>query len=166
MSRVPKGSNSTCLWQFWKPLFPQSPGEMLGGASARRDVSPAARGWQVPAVSSSGSLQIGLASGSCAPQHRTTQPGGGCAEAAWEGTVRMCVSCAGLGSPPALGVLGRGYSCLGAKQGYTEGWSLTVPRPAVLGPGDEIMTLSQVFSSGTLLWAQPLWWGHRHLLSF
>lgn len=54
---------------------PHSPGERLSGASARQDVPPAAWGSQVPAVSSGGSLQIGLALDSCAPQHRTTQPG-------------------------------------------------------------------------------------------
>lgn len=52
---------------------------------------------------------------------------------------------------------------MGAKQGYPEGWSLTVPLPAVLGSGDKIVTLSQVFSSGTPLWAQPPW--HRLPLS-
>lgn len=80
--------------------------------------------------------------------------------------MRMCVSCAGLGSSPAPGALGRGHPCVGAKQGYPEGCSPPVRLPAVLDPGDEIMTLSQVFSSGTPLWAQPLWWERRHPLSF
>lgn len=65
--------------------------------------------------------------------------------------MRMCVSYTELGSPPASGVLGRGYPGVGAKQGYSEGWSLTVLLPAVLGPGDEIVTLSQVISSETPL---------------
>lgn len=70
--------------------------------------------------------------------------------------MRMCVSCAGLGSPPASTVLGRGHPCMGAKQGYPEGWSHIALLPAVLGSGDEIVTLRQVFSSGTPLWARPL----------
>lgn len=45
-----------------------------------------------------------------------------------------------------------------------ESWSPPVPLPAVLGPGDEIVTLSQVFSSGTLLWAQPCGGGADTLL--
>lgn len=55
---------------------------------------------------------------------------------------------------------------MGTRQGYPEGWSPTVPLPAVLGPGDEIVTLSQVLSLETPLWAQTPWWGHRHPLSF
>lgn len=67
--------------------------------------------------------------------------------------MRICVSCAGLGSPPASGMLGRGHPCVGTRQGYPEGWSPTVPLPAVLGPGGEIVTLSQVLSLETPLWA-------------
>lgn len=50
-----------------------------------------------------------------------------CCEAAWEGTMRMCVSCAGLGSPTNIWGAGEGTPMCGCQTGVPRG---LVPRSA------------------------------------
>ena len=79
MSHAPKAGTAHAVGRAGSRLIPPAPQEGLGGVSVGQDVSLAAWGRVRPVVPSCGSLQIRMASGSRAPQHRTPQPGGGSA---------------------------------------------------------------------------------------
>lgn len=56
-------------------IVPAQPRGKARWGQCRAGCAPAAWGWQVLAVSSSGPLRIGLALHPCSLQHRTTGPG-------------------------------------------------------------------------------------------
>lgn len=156
MSHAPKAGTAHAVGRAGSHLIPPAPGkgsvESVLGKMCPRQPGDGPVLWSPPVGHSRSAWPRALVLPSTGPHSRGEAPP---REAAWEGARRMCVSCRRALPPASTLGAGEGMPACGCPAGSPEGWSPPVPLPAVLGPRDKTMTLRQVSSLGTPLWAQP-----------